>query len=58
MDVIKDAFLKAFKPSIAVKLMPLGSASVKNPLKEIHAFLKKRYTVVLDERENIIYIEK
>ena len=58
MDSIKGAFLKTFKPTMAVKIIPLGSNPVPAILQKIHTFLKKRHVVVLDEKENIIYIEK
>lgn len=59
MNALKDAFLKAFDPRIAVKITSLDdSVHVEKILRKIHAFLKKGHTVLLDELENTIYIEK
>jgi len=58
MSAIKDAFMKAFEPSVAVKLVSLSDVPVDKLLLEIHMFMKARHTVVLDVKESTIYVEK
>jgi len=58
MNAIKDAFRKAFEPTLIIKVENLSTGSISSLLTDLHLMLAKKYETMLDAENGVIYLNK
>ena len=58
MNAIKDAMLKSFNPLVAIKVIAIDDKPITHILNDVLSDVKKRYEAILDEEENVIYLNR